>query len=126
MENKFTDNELPLQTIDKINELLLAGDYKCSPASEDLGYTLRMAKFIIKDLLRLANRQNAEIERLQTENKLLVENNISTKYPCCVLCGNAVISTKTLDDYDNLIGYGQAETARELSKLIVKEMVGEE
>ena len=54
----------------------------------------------------------AEIERLKAENKLLVENNISTKYPCCVSCSLGVILTKTLDDYDNLIGDISAEAIK--------------
>lgn len=67
-------------------------------------------------VLDLINRQKAEIERLQSENKLLVENNISTKYPCHVLTSLGVISTKTLDDYDNLIGDISAEAVKEFAE----------
>lgn len=60
-----------------------------------------------------ANSYKAEVERLNNEVNLLTENSISTKYPCCVLCGNGAILTKTLDDYDNLIGDISAEGIKE-------------
>ena len=89
-------------------------DFKnCLECNEDVA---ELSNYLVKRIVDLINRQKAEIERLQSENKLLVENNISTKYPCHVLTSLGVISTKTLDDYDNLIGDISAEAVKEFAE----------
>lgn len=60
-------------------------------------------------------RQNEEIERLKNENNVLIENDISTKYPTRVLCVKGVILTKSLDDYDDLIDDIGAEAIKEFA-----------
>ena len=71
----------------------------------------------------------SEVDRLQSEIKMLTENSISAKYPCCVLVGNGVICTKSLEDYDKLIGdissfeEHKKEVAREIFEEIEREMV---
>lgn len=65
--------------------------------------------YLMKQSLALINRQRAEIESL-------TQNNISTKYPNCVLCSKGVIFTKSLEDYDKLIGDISAEAVKEFAE----------
>ena len=50
---------------------------------------------------------------MKTENKLLIDNDVRNKYPNCVLVEKGRIYTKTLEDYDNLIGDISAEAYKE-------------
>ena len=68
------------------------------------------------DALALINRQKAEIERLETENKSLIENDVRNKYPNCVLVEKGRIYTRTLEDYDELIGDISAEAIKEFAE----------
>ena len=56
----------------------------------------------------------SEVERLEREVKLLTENTITAKYPCHVLCSKGVILTKSLEEYDKLLGDIASEVAREI------------
>lgn len=67
-------------------------------------------------ILNSANRFKAEVERLKTENKLLIDNDVSNRYPNCVLVEKGRIYTKTLEDYDNLIGDISAEAYKEFAE----------
>ena len=60
----------------------------------------------IGDILGVMNRQKAEIESLKRE----IPNR---KYANCVKVRNGMIYTKTLDDYDWLIGDISAEAIKE-------------
>ena len=60
-------------------------------------------KSILIHSLDLVNHQKTEIERLQAENKLLLEKSLSTKFPLCVLYDNGAILTTSLSEYDKLI-----------------------
>lgn len=71
-----------------------------------------------QNTLDLINRQKEEIERLTAENKLLIDNDVSNKYPNCVLVEKGRIYTRTLEDYDELIGDISAEAYKEFAERI--------
>ena len=77
-------------------------------------------KIELQAMRNAANGYKAEVERLQKEVKLLTENTIEAKYPNCVLVGNGVIFTKTLEEYDKLIGDISAEAVKEFADLAIK------
>ena len=56
----------------------------------------------------------SEVDRLQAEVKVLTENSITSKYPCCVSCSNGLILTKSLEEYDKLLADIANEVAREI------------
>jgi hypothetical protein len=58
----------------------------------------------------------AEIERLKSENKSLIENDVRNKYPNCVSVEKGRIYTRTLEDYDELIGDISAEAIKEFAE----------
>ena len=64
----------------------------------------------------------AEIERLETENKLLIENDVRNKYPNCVSVEKGRIYTRTLEDYDELIGDISAEAIKEFAERAKEKM----
>lgn len=68
----------------------------------DMSESLRLAAEANKDM-------QAEIERLKSENKVLIENDVRNKYPNCVSVEKGRIYTRTLEDYDELIGDISAE-----------------
>lgn len=70
----------------------------------------------MSNALALINRLQAEVERLNAENKLLIDNDVSNKYPNCVLVEKGRIYTKTLEDYDELIGNISAEGIKEFAE----------
>lgn len=89
-------------------------------------YLIRRQKGNIKELAnghktlqKTIAEKNAEIERLQTENKLLIKNSPSTKYPNCVLVGDALVYTKTLEDYDKLLHDISAEAIKEFAERLI-------
>ena len=83
----------------------------CENCVTDENTSLMMA-----DALDLINRQKEEIERLKEENKLLINNDVSNKYPNCVLVEKGRIYTRTLEDYDELIGDISAEAYKEFAE----------
>lgn len=56
----------------------------------------------------------SEVDRLETEIRLLTENSISAKYPCHVLCSKGLFLTKSLEEYDELLADISSEVAREI------------
>ena len=56
----------------------------------------------------------SEVEKLQAEIKVLTENSITSKYPCCVSCSRGLILTKSLEEYDELLADIANEVAREI------------
>ena len=69
--------------------------------------------------LDLINRQKAEIERLKTESKLLTDNHPANTHSNCVAVANGLIFTKTLADYDKLIGDISAEAIKEFANYLI-------
>ena len=53
---------------------------------------------------------------MTAENKLLIDNDVSNKYPNCVLVEKGRIYTRTLEDYDELIGDISAEAYKEFAE----------
>ena len=110
-DKKLTDNEIKKTCKDCVT---------FSPCSKKGDYLYRYkctcSNFVDKNIFEECNRQKTEIERLQAENKLLIEMNISTKYPHCVLCGNGAIFTKSLEEYDKLIADILAEAIKEFAE----------
>ena len=70
----------------------------------------------LKAMQGAANSYKAANERLKAENKLLIENDVSNKYPNCVLVEKGRIYTRTLEDYDELIGDISAEAYKEFAE----------
>ena len=62
----------------------------------------------------------AEIERLNKENQLLLDNHPSQTHRNCVVIDNGVIYTKTLEDYENLIGDISKEGIKEFAERFKK------
>ena len=117
-DKKLTDNEIP-----DIKELL---EYKAKVGCQNCdligkGCCSTCVNSLIKSFIELFNRLQAENERLKTENKLLIENDVSNKYPNCVLVEKGRIYTKTLEDYDNLIGDISAEAYKEFAEKLEAE-----
>ena len=73
-----------------------------------------------QDVLDLINHLQAENERLNREIDLVAKNSISAKYPNCVFCSKGVILTKSLEDYDELIGDISAEGIKKFADNIEK------
>lgn len=63
----------------------------------------------------------AENERLEKENKLLIDNDVSNKYPNCVLVEKGRIYTRTLEDYDKLIGDISTESYTDFAESLKKD-----
>ncbi len=63
----------------------------------------------------------SEVDRLETEIRLLTENSISAKYPCHILCSKGLILTKSLEEYDELLADIASEVAREIFEEIEKD-----
>ena len=105
-ERKFTDEQ-----IIKALECCVNGTSEaCLKCTFGLTPPYPVCKTMVeKYALDLINRQRAEIESL-------TQNNISTKYPNRVLCSLGVIFTKSLEDYDKLIGDISAEAIKEFAE----------
>jgi hypothetical protein len=113
-DHKFTDEEI----IFTDEEIIKALECCNTPGScsecpyyciNEVEYDDSCAWKLIEDILPLINDQKAEIERLKSENKLLTENDVRNKYPNCVSVQKGRIYTRTLEDYDELIGDISAE-----------------
>ena len=63
----------------------------------------------------------SEVDRLETEVRLLTENSISAKYPCCVSTSKGLILTKSLEEYDKLLADIASEVAREIFEEIYED-----
>lgn len=86
---------------------------------------LRKVEHQLDDALKMGETINAqcvsleaEVERLRKENKLLIDNDVRNKYPNCVLVEKGRIYTKTLEDYEELIGDISAEAYKEFAELV--------
>lgn len=81
----------------------------------DMTESLRLAAEANKDM-------QAEIERLNSENKVLIENDVRNKYPNCVSVEKGRIYTRTLEDYDELIGDISAEAIKEFAERLKSDL----
>ncbi len=72
----------------------------------------------IKGLKKSNRNWRRKVQRLRAENKLLIDNDVSNKYPICVLVEKGRIYTRTLEDYENLIGDISAEAYKECIKKV--------
>ena len=110
----WTDSEctkvLYQATIDLINRL--------QAEKEELVGNNDRLKAELFDKTEQLKTAKVEIERLTAENKLLIDNDISNKYPNCVLVEKGRIYTRTLEDYDYLIGDISAEAVTEFADKI--------
>ena len=84
--------------------------------NKDLAETVHNLTIEKDALFDKAEELKAEIERLKRELDLVIENSISARYPHCVLCGNGVILTKSLEEYDELIADISAEAYKEFAE----------
>ena len=75
---------------------------------------LERTRSLVDNLHDDVREAKTEVERLNTEIKILTENSISAKYPNCVLCSKGVILTKSLEEYDELLGDIASEVASEI------------
>lgn len=135
MNNKLTDSEIVKALEERMSKGKWIGrgyldreDFKILKNALDLTNRLQARVEDLerndlprcKDALRRANEMGVELqaenERLKTENKLLIDNDVSNKYPNCVLVKKGRIYTKTLEDYDNLIGDISAEAYKEFAR----------
>lgn len=69
-----------------------------------------------------ANSYKMHYENAKAEVKALTENNITAKYPNCVLGSYYAILTKSLEDYDKLIADISAETKAEVAREIFEDI----
>lgn len=113
---QITDNEI--DKMDFCGELCKYAEDIINRQKAELGKNEK----IIKAADRLIETQKAEIERLKAENKLLIDNDVSNKYPNCVLVEKGRIYTKTLEDYDELIGDISAEAVKECIEKVKNEL----
>ena len=95
----MTDNEI----IKSLKCCCGVNNYTCRNCSLYSVNSANCVRSLLIHSLEHVNHQKTEIERLRTENKLLLENSLSTKFPFCVLCGNGAILTTSLAEYDKLI-----------------------
>lgn len=102
LQAKVDDKEDTIQYADKVIKQL----EKCKD-------TLICEKL---KLLQQIESLQAENERLKIENKLLINNDVGNKYPNCVLVEKGRIYTRTLEDYDRLIGDISAEAYKEFAE----------
>ena len=72
------------------------------------------ARGIAREMATVDVAPKSEVERLETEVRLLTENSISAKYPCRVSCSKGLILTKSLEEYDKLLADISSEVAREI------------
>ena len=116
MKRKFTDNEI-VKALEICSKNIVT-------RHNGLTYEGIPLRFLFEDALDLINRQKAEIDRLTVENKLLIENAVSNKYPNCVLVEKGRIYTRTLEDYDELIGDISAEAIKEFAERLKSKASG--
>lgn len=121
------DKKLPDAKIVKGLEEWFAKICMSYQTSLDLGYVGIATETedyicLMRGTIDLINRLQAENERLKIENKLLIDNDISNKFANCVLVENGRIYTKTLEDYDNLIGDISKEGMKEFAERSEKEI----
>ena len=95
------------------NEIIKALECCCGTAHDscrDCPYSdIGCEDELEKDALDLINRQKAEIERLKNQD-------VRNKYPTCVSVVKGRIYTRTLEDYDELIGDISAEAVKEFAE----------
>ena len=100
-DNKLTDNEIV-----RALECCASAEYQCQKCTL---YGKCYDGMVCEEALDLINRQKVEIESLKRE----IPNR---KYATCVKVRNGMIYTKTLDDYDWLIGDISAEAIKEFAE----------
>lgn len=137
-DHKFTDDEI-------IHSLkVCSNDGDCSeclinPHKGNYGYCTSLA---IKAALDLINRQKAKIKRLQSTLERAIYNGLKAdeeieylkaeierlkeegnKYPCRVRMNeNSIVRTKSLEDYDRLIGDISAEAIKEFAERLKSDL----
>ena len=102
-----------------VNGTLRRGMRIIRKAREDIDrskeISVRLCDYNIK-FLRENKKLKAEIERLEKENKLLTDNHPANTHNNCVAIDNGLIFTKTLADYDKLIGNIANEAIKEFAE----------
>ncbi len=113
----MTDNEIIKALECCADEMGCTKGCPCfNPNAKGSSCTISKKLELEKLTIDLVNRQKAEIDRLETENKLLIENAVSNKYPNCVSVEKGRIYTRTLADYDELICDISAEAIKEFAE----------
>ena len=107
-DHKYTDEEV-IRALGCCNDNISKGCDDCPFDGVGYEYDCSCVDKLNEATIDLINRQRAEIESLS-------QNNISTKYPNCVLCSKGVIFTKSLEDYDKLIGDISADAVKEFAE----------
>jgi len=84
-------------------------------------------EYLLSDTINEINRLQAKAEGLELELadtkrdlRIVLDNSISAKLPHCVLCGKGAILTKSLEDYDELIGDISNEARKEFAERLKK------
>ena len=100
---------------------------KVSPIFQDFGTDGYFIRDMVIDLVGCRPTADvvpkSEVDRLETEVRLLTENSISAKYPCCVSTSKGLILTKSLEEYDKLLADIASEVAREIFAEIEKILI---
>ena len=119
----------PYDVVDKkcysINAKMIYEEIQKSPTADVVpksDYIQQIAE--VQGLREELIEAKAEIERLEAENKLLTENNVRNKYPNCVSVEKGRIYTRTLEDYDELIGDISAEAIKEFAERLKEKLYG--
>ena len=104
------------------NEIIKALECCCGGLTSDWcdKCPLNKTKECDKDLLileklalDLINRLQAENERLEKENQLMLDNHPANTHRNCVVIDNGVIYTKTIEDYEKFLTDVSTEAYKE-------------
>lgn len=102
----MTESEI-MKALECCKDGLKCSQCYCKPIHNDC------ASVLIGDALDLINRKNAEIAMLKREIP-------DRKYAVCVKVRNGMVYTKSLEDYDWLIGDISAEAIKEFAERLKK------
>ena len=103
--NKLTDSEIVKALEDKIE----------FENFDENGYAVVDIEKL-KNTLDLINRLQAENERLNKENQLMLDNHPANTHRNCVVIDNGVIYTKTIEDYEKFLTDVSTEAYKEFAE----------